>query len=627
MTLRQRSRRSRPPSTATSSTTTSLTSSGSETSSTTLDDTNDDSLSVSSREQAAVASNGLENRQDSKQPKKKKKRKKNRTREKLKSLSSLSSGCSGGSATSSSSTTLGRSLLLGLITFAAVLAAASSHESFFFDRFLFLGGGDSSANRRQKAGTGASAAAYIAPPHRHSPPPAGTLPQSSGASSASGNADNIALQVPPASTKTKRKNPFGRIIRKLLTRKQNKVGGAGIRRQQWFGSSWEEDASSHHKANPSNEKMPLKASSATLEAGPAFTASMAADLKRRFPTAYSALQPALTAQDVAHLHEYTELVRGHFSGAKSSDANDADWHKAVSSPHVAWGGDAPWWDKALTTRSATGGTSTTDLDRIEGGNLLYSYYRIMKAIHDHTSSKKKKTKSENGFDLSNVYFPLKKCNPPDGCSAAEAIDHTLQWRTSYQPWKVDAKVLRENSAGWMFVRGWSPTPDLAAGSTGKGPAEHGRHAILWARPGIHRAQDGDAWIRTVLHGADSAVAQSLRESAGRIGKFNAVIDVAGFEWGRSLPALATIQQTVAALQDHFPNRLGVVALLNLSRGAEIVVNLIKPWLTKDVRDKIHVLSVQDLPLLVEHESIPSWLGGPDTYEFNADEYYPQRVRF
>ena len=50
---------------------------------------------------------------------------------------------------------------------------------------------------------------------------------------------------------------------------------------------------------------------------------------------------------------------------------------------------------------------------------------------------------------------------------------------------------------------------------------------------------------------------------------------------RSAPAIATIQKTVAALQDHFPNRLGVVALLNLSRGAEIVVNLIKPWLTKD----------------------------------------------
>jgi hypothetical protein len=133
-------------------------------------------------------------------------------------------------------------------------------------------------------------------------------------------------------------------------------------------------------------------------------------------------------------------------------------------------------------------------------------------------------------------------------------------------------------------------------------------------------------MRTVLNGADRAVAQSLHASSGELGKFNVVIDVAGFEWGRTLPSLSTLQQVVSALQDHFPNRLGAVALLNLSRAAELVVNVIKPWLTKEVREKIHVMALHDLALLVEPESIPVWLGGPDPYEFSVDNYYPERLR-
>jgi hypothetical protein len=133
-------------------------------------------------------------------------------------------------------------------------------------------------------------------------------------------------------------------------------------------------------------------------------------------------------------------------------------------------------------------------------------------------------------------------------------------------------------------------------------------------------------MRTVLHGADLAVAQALRASSGELGKFNVIIDVSGFEWGRTLPSLSTLQQTVSALQDHFPNRLGAVAVLNLGRAAEIVVNMIKPWLTKEVREKIHVVTLQDLSLLVEPDSIPAWLDGPDPFIFNVDKYYTKRVR-
>src|SRR3569623_1335299 len=81
------------------------------------------------------------------------------------------------------------------------------------------------------------------------------------------------------------------------------------------------------------------------------------------------------------------------------------------------------------------------------------------------------------------------------------------------------------------------------------------------------------------------------------------------------------------LQDHFPDRFGVVLLVNLSRRGEFLIGLIKPWLTKEVREKIHTVHVDQLSHVIEPESIPQWLGGPDTYQFDVDSYYPKRIRF
>ena len=57
------------------------------------------------------------------------------------------------------------------------------------------------------------------------------------------------------------------------------------------------------------------------------------------------------------------------------------------------------------------------------------------------------------------------------------------------------------------------------------------------------------------------------------------------------------------------------------------MNLVKPLITKEVRDKIIFLShdpvrrAAQLEAVLEHEYIPDWLGGPDTFQFDANEYY------
>lgn len=52
-----------------------------------------------------------------------------------------------------------------------------------------------------------------------------------------------------------------------------------------------------------------------------------------------------------------------------------------------------------------------------------------------------------------------------------------------------------------------------------------------------------------------------------------------------------------------------------------------PLITKEVRDKIHILERDPvkrnlvLETAIGAENIPTWLGGKDTFEFDVDKYY------
>lgn len=271
----------------------------------------------------------------------------------------------------------------------------------------------------------------------------------------------------------------------------------------------------------------------------------------------------------------------------------------------------PWWDHGGRTFHSS---SDDPLDAIDGGYVLWSYYRIMQSH------------MKDPQDLDHVLFPLRMCKG-SGCTAETAIYHTLEWREKYQPWKVPTSVLKENQEGWVYTRGLA-RPELSGHHNRK---SYGRHAMLWIRPGLHKAIDPLAYFRCILHSVDLAVAESLQHSHGRVGKFNVIVDTSGYQWGY-IPSISYVAQAVTMLQDHFPDRLGVVMLVNLSKIAEIFVNIVKPLFTREVREKIHVLShdpdrqLDQLQAMVELESIPEWLGGKDPFRFDAETYYHKRIR-
>ncbi|GKZ00714.1 hypothetical protein MPSEU_001023300 [Mayamaea pseudoterrestris] len=273
---------------------------------------------------------------------------------------------------------------------------------------------------------------------------------------------------------------------------------------------------------------------------------------------------------------------------------------------VPWGGTVEWFDSVKKNAGEP-------IDSILGGRLLFAYYRIMRSHMKDDS------------DLSKgVHFPFRLSQQQQskgGLAAEQSIAHTLQWRRVYRPFAVTPSVIAENAQGFCYHRG------LARVTSADAP---GAHAMIWNRAGRHKANDPLAYFRIILNAADRAVAEGLTASDGRVGKFNVVVDARGCSWG-SLPSISYIKQAVTMLQDHYPDRLGAVFLVNFSRTAEFCINIVKPLLTKEVREKLFILPHDPARLLhalesvVDRKHIPNWLGGDDDFRFDAQTYYPSSM--
>lgn len=306
------------------------------------------------------------------------------------------------------------------------------------------------------------------------------------------------------------------------------------------------------------------------------SSSTALDL-REFPTAYSTDFHATNAQEKL-MHRLAHEFR-----VEMNETTHTLDHRLDS---VAWGGSShtKWWQGH------------------DGGPLLASYLRIMGWPQDLLTN-----------------FPMKLCGN-EKCHASFALQHTLQWRESFKPWLMCPGAMEENKNGFVYFRGH-------AKSLNDKKTNHG-HGMVWLRAAAHGDSSPDPiwYFRALLNALDMAVSDSLHRSHQKVGKFNVVIDAAGASF-QMLPKLGDAKKGIVMLQDHYPNRLGIIVLANFSRVSEFLLTMIKPLITKEVRDKILILPKDPikrqaiLETIIEKEYIPDYLGGTDTYRFDVKEYY------
>ena len=272
---------------------------------------------------------------------------------------------------------------------------------------------------------------------------------------------------------------------------------------------------------------------------------------------------------------------------------------------VPWGGrrNGPSWYPSRISSSTTNGKKTTELEALDGGILAYGYLRVMDWPEKLVS-----------------HFPKKLC--PSGCAAEESFRHTLEWREKYKPWIINPAMKDENANGAVYHHGFSPPLNDDPKNEGA------RHAIVWARPGYRNKLSDTMYVRLFMNAVDRSVAASMEKSNGRVGKFNFVLDATKFQMS-ALPSIHYIKMFVTMLGEHYPDRLGMILMMNMSYVAELGTKLFLPLLSKEVRDKLKVVPhdpikrQQLLETVLGAENVPVSLGGTDTYEFQVDEYYSE----
>ncbi len=271
---------------------------------------------------------------------------------------------------------------------------------------------------------------------------------------------------------------------------------------------------------------------------------------------------------------------------------------------VAWGGNTSdstrWWPRK----------DAKDPNKmVSGGRLLAGYLKIM-----HYSLFAK--------------YPHKLCE--HGCDAEVSVLHTLEWREKYKPWCVTPKMIQYNKSGFIYRRGNSrpgPRKRLEAEKAKDSEAlSTAGHALLFYRPGVTNVENPDLYARAMLNAIDSAVEDALVRSKGEIGRFNIIFDCKGFG-SKNAPSIANVKLLFRYLQDHFPDRLGVLVVANLGGMAQMLMKMVLPFVTEDVRAKIHIIPHDEearremLLQFIDEDKIPTWLGGNDDYEFDVKEYY------
>jgi len=278
---------------------------------------------------------------------------------------------------------------------------------------------------------------------------------------------------------------------------------------------------------------------------------------------------------------------------------------------VAWGGlvnkeSNSWWGRKNAKDSPKKISSQS-----EGGRLLTAYLKIMKWPKDMYAK-----------------YPFRLC--AKGCDAEISILHTLEWREKFQPWCVSPSAIKFNKEGFIYTRGHSragPKARLEAASDKSIDLKKVGHSMVYYRPGLASpSTDPELYSRAMVNTLEQAVSDSLLRNDGTVGRFNVVMECTGMS-SKNSPSIAQVKKLFSVLQDHFPDRLGVLLAANLSGLATMMMKMVLPFVTEDVRAKIHLIPNDPeerremLLQFMDEEEIPHYLGGKDEYEFDASGYY------
>ncbi|KAJ3068994.1 hypothetical protein HDU98_007920 [Podochytrium sp. JEL0797] len=213
--------------------------------------------------------------------------------------------------------------------------------------------------------------------------------------------------------------------------------------------------------------------------------------------------------------------------------------------------------------------------------------------------------SENDPSLARRYLIDKKW---DLEGAAEKLRETLCWRNEFKPESIlPEHVSAEAQTGKGFISGFDAT---------------GR-PLLFIVPRKDVAKDADAALRFLVFSIEKCISLMPRG----IEKMTVVADYHGVGLFNSTP-MAVALKYLHVLQNHFPERLGILIVLNPTVFLNGLFSVLKPVMDPVTAAKIRLIHVEKkiednvaLHEIVAADQLPIEFGGNFAFEYRHEEYW------
>lgn len=196
--------------------------------------------------------------------------------------------------------------------------------------------------------------------------------------------------------------------------------------------------------------------------------------------------------------------------------------------------------------------------------------------------------------------------------AKKMLEESLEWRATYKPEEIR----------WHEV--------AFEGETGKVSKAnfHDRlgRTVLIMRPGKQNSTNAEGNVKHLVYLIEKTILNLPEDQE----QMSWLIDFTG--WSLNLVPISTARQIIYILQNHYPERLGLIILHNPPKIFEGFYKVIKYFIESKTLEKIHFVyaknakSLELMKTFFDTDNLPSEFGGPATLKYDHEEFGKSMVQ-
>ncbi|GFZ18673.1 Sec14p-like phosphatidylinositol transfer family protein [Actinidia rufa] len=191
--------------------------------------------------------------------------------------------------------------------------------------------------------------------------------------------------------------------------------------------------------------------------------------------------------------------------------------------------------------------------------------------------------------------------------STKMLEETLQWRSTYKP-----EEIRWHEVAHIGENGLISKADFH---------DRSGRTVLIMRPGMQKTTAGEGNIRHLVYLVENAILNLPVDQE----QMTWLIDFTGWSLNTNVP-IKVAQEIIYVLQNHYPERLALVALYNPPRIFEAFFKVVKYFVDVKTFKKIKFLypkrkeSEEIMKSFFDAENLPVEFGGKTSLKYDHEEF-------